>query len=284
MRERLSTGDRGNFKEEGEVGMELLGIDIGGSGIKAAVVNAVTGELVTERLRVPSPAGFQPDEIIETTGDLIKEIGYQGAIGVGFPAVIMHGRVITPPTALAYPGWENVNLAKRISRICGCTVTVGNDADVACLAEMHFGAGKDQKGVVMVFTLGTGIGSALFLNGLIVPNMELGRLYLQEKRKTAEQWCSDRVRQEKKLSWADWGNRLNEYFKHIELLFWPDLIIIGGGVSKKHDMFLPHIQVRAKVLPAGFKNEAGIVGAAMAALDMQVPQPWELPGVGHVEG
>jgi polyphosphate glucokinase len=264
--------------------MELLGIDVGGSGIKAAVVNAATGELITERRRLPSPAGFQPDDVIEVVTVLIKEIGYQGPIGVGFPAVVMHGQIITPPTALAYSGWENINLAERISRVCGCTVTVGNDADVACLAEMHFGAGKDQKGVVMVFTLGTGIGSALFLNGQIVPNMELGRVYLQEKRKTAEQWCSDRVRQEEKLSWAEWGNRLNEYFKHIELLFWPDLIILGGGVSKKHDKFLSRIKVRARVLPAGFKNEAGIVGAAMAALDMRESQPWELPGAGHVEG
>lgn len=264
--------------------MELLGIDIGGSGIKCAVVNAKTGELVTERLRAPSPTGFQPDDVIEVVTGLIKETGYKGPIGVGFPAVVMHGQVITPPTALAYPGWENVNLAERIHQVCGCPVTVGNDADVACLAEMHFGAGKDQKGVVMVFTLGTGIGSALFLDGRMVPNLELGRVYLRESRRTAEQWCSDRVRQEKKLSWEEWGNRLNEYFHHIELLFWPDVIIIGGGVSKKYEKFLPQIKIRATVIPAGFKNEAGIVGAAMAALDMHEPQPWDLPGAGHSTG
>lgn len=246
--------------------MELLGIDIGGSGIKCAVVDANSGELISERLRAASPPGFQPDEVSEVIAALIKQTGYKGPIGVGFPAVVMRGRVVTPPTALAYPGWEGFDLAKRVSKICGCPVTVGNDADVACLAEMHFGAGKNQSGVVMVFTLGTGIGSALFLNGQMVPNMELGRIYLRENKKTAEQWCSDRVRQEKKLSWQEWGNRLNEYFNHIELLFWPDLIIIGGGVSKKHDKFLHRIKVRAKVVPAGFKNEAGIVGATMAAL------------------
>jgi polyphosphate glucokinase len=264
--------------------MELLGIDIGGSGIKCAVVNAKTGELVTERLRASSPVGFQPDDVVAVVGELIQETGYKGPIGVGFPAVVMHGQVMTPPTALAYPGWENVNLAERIHGLCGCPVTVGNDADVACLAEMHFGAGVDQKGVVMVFTIGTGIGSALFLNGHIVPNLELGRVFLRESRKTAEQWCSDRVRQEKNLSWEEWGNRLNEYFNHIELLFWPDLIIIGGGVSKKYEKFLPQIKVRARVLPAAFKNEAGIVGAAMAALDMNEPQPWDLPGAGHIAG
>lgn len=264
--------------------MELLGIDIGGSGIKCAVVNATTGELLTERLRAPSPVDFQPDAVLEIVDGLIKETGYKGPIGVGFPAVVMHGQVITPPTALAFPGWENINLAERINKICGCPVTVGNDADVACLAEMHFGAGRDQSGVVMVFTIGTGIGSALFLNGNIVPNLELGRVFLRESRRNAEQWCSDRVRQEKKLSWQEWGNRLNEYFNHIELLFWPDVIIIGGGVSKKPDKFMPYIKVRAKLLPAGFKNEAGIVGAAMAALDMHEPQPWDLPGAGHVAG
>jgi polyphosphate glucokinase len=264
--------------------MELLGIDIGGSGIKGAVVNAATGELVTERLRVPAPSSFQPDEVIAVVADLVKQFNYQGPIGVGFPAVVMRGRVMTPPTALAFPGWDDVNLAERISATTGHPTTVGNDADVACLAEMYFGAGKGQTGVVMVFTIGTGIGSALFLDGRIVPNFELGRLFLQDSMKTAEQWTSDRVREEKGLNWAEWGGRLNQYFSHIELLFWPDVIIIGGGVSKKHAKFFPYIDVRAKLLPAAFRNEAGIVGAAMAALDVHEPQAWDLPGAGHSEG
>lgn len=263
--------------------MELLGIDIGGSGIKGAIVNAATGELVTERRRAPSPADFQPDEVVAVAADLVKQFDYSGPIGVGFPAVVMRGTVITPPTALAYPGWDNVNLAERLSAATSCPVTVGNDADVACLAEMHFGAGRDQTGVVMVFTIGTGIGSALFINGQIVPNTEMGRVYLRDSKKTIEQLASDRVREEQDLSWKEWGERLNDYFKYIELLFWPDVIIIGGGVSKKHEKFFPHIQVRAKLLPAAFRNDAGIVGAAMAALDIHDPQPWELPGVGHSE-
>ncbi|WP_374689840.1 polyphosphate--glucose phosphotransferase [Promineifilum sp.] len=264
--------------------MELLGIDIGGSGIKGAIVNATTGELVTERLRLPSPPTFQPDEVVATVADLVKQFNYEGPIGVGFPAVVMHGRVMTPPTALAFPGWDDVNLAERISAATGHPTTVGNDADVACLAEMYFGAGKGQSGVVMVFTIGTGIGSALFLDGRIVPNFELGRVFLQDSKKTAEQWTSDRVREEKGLSWEEWGGRLNLYFKHIELLFWPDVIIIGGGVSKKHAKFFPYINVRAQLLPAAFRNEAGIVGAAMAALDVHEPQAWDLPGAGHSEG
>jgi polyphosphate glucokinase len=261
--------------------MELLGIDIGGSGIKGAIVNAATGEMVTERLRAPSPSSFQPDDVVAVVADLVKQFGYKGPIGVGFPAVVIQGIVITPPTALAFPNWVDVNLVERISQATGCPTTAGNDADVACLAEMYFGAGKGLGGVVMVFTIGTGIGSALFVNGHIVPNTEMGRLYLRESKKTAEQLMSDRIREEQKLNWKEWGQRLNDYFNQIELLFWPDAIIIGGGVSKKHEKFFPHIKVRAKLLPAAFRNEAGIVGAAMAALDRQAEQPWELPGVGH---
>jgi polyphosphate glucokinase len=261
--------------------MELLGIDIGGSGIKGAIVNAVTGELVTERLRAPSPSSFQPDDVVAVVADLVKQFGYRGPIGVGFPAVVIHGIVVTPPTALAFPNWVDVNLVERISKATGCPTTAGNDADVACLAEMYFGAGKGLGGVVMVFTIGTGIGSALFVNGHIVPNTEMGRLYLRDSKKTAEQLMSDRIREEQGLNWNEWGQRLNDYFTQIELLFWPDAIIIGGGVSKKHEKFFPYIKVRAKLLPAAFRNEAGIVGAAMAALDRQSEQPWELPGAGH---
>ncbi len=261
--------------------MELLGIDIGGSGIKGAVVNAATGELVTERLRLPAPPEFQPEAVIAIVAELVNQFNYSGPIGVGFPAVVMRGEVMTPPTALAFPGWAGVNLAERIHAATGQPTTVGNDADVACLAEMYFGAGKGEQGVVMVFTIGTGIGSALFIDGRLVPNFELGRVYLRDSKKTAEQWTSDRVRELDGLGWKEWGARLNAYFQHIELLFWPDVIIVGGGVSKKHEKFFPQIQVRAKLLPAAFRNEAGIVGAAMAALDMHSPQPWDLPGSGH---
>jgi len=263
--------------------MELLGIDIGGSGIKGAIVNATTGELVTERQRIPAPSSFKPNEVVKVVGQLVKQFDYSGPIGVGFPAVVMHGTVMTPPTALAFPGWSKVNLAERLSEATGCPATVGNDADVACLAEMYFGAGKGQSGVVMVFTIGTGIGSALFIDGKVVPNTEFGRVYLRDSKKTIEQIASDRVREEQKLGWKEWGERLNDYFNYIELLFWPDVIIIGGGVSKKHDKFFPYIKVKAKLLPAAFRNEAGIVGAAMAALDVHDPQPWELPGVGYSE-
>lgn len=264
--------------------MEILGIDIGGSGIKGAIVNTVTGELVTERRRIPAPASFKPDEVVKVAAHLVEQFDYSGPIGVGFPSVVMHGTVITPPTALAYPGWDKVNVADRLSQATGCPVTVGNDADVACRAEMHFGAGRGQSGVVMVFTIGTGIGSAIFIDGQIVPNTELGRVFLRDSKKTIEQMASDRVREEQKIDWEAWGKTLNDYFNYIELLFWPDAIIIGGGVSKKHKKFFPYIKVKAKLLPAAFRNEAGIVGAAMTAFSACNPPPQESPGVASAAG
>lgn len=246
--------------------MEILGIDVGGSGIKGALVNTETGELASKRLRVPTPSTFQPSDIIESVAELVQQLDYQGPIGVGFPAVVVEGTVMTPPTALAFTGWENYPVAEKIGQVTGSPTTVLNDADAAGLAEMNFGAGRGEKGVVMIFTLGTGIGSVLFVNGRMVPNLELGRVYLRNHKKTAEYQAADRVRKKKDLSWKQWGKRLNTYFNHIEILFSPQLIIIGGGVSKKHKKFLHHIKVRARVVPATLRNQAGIVGAAMATI------------------
>ncbi len=231
---------------------------------------------MTERLRVAAPPRFQPDEVIDAILELRKQFRYDGPMGVGFPAVVAHGIVMTPPTALAYPGWDDYNLAKKLSKAAKCETTVINDADAACLAEMEFGAGQNEKGVVMVFTFGTGIGSGIFLDSHLMPNSELGRLYMRNSKKTAEQAFSDRARQARKLSWQEWGKKLNDYFHHIELLFSPELIIIGGGVSKKHEKFVPYIKTRARVVPAAFRNEAGIVGAAMAAVAANTAEPWPL--------
>ncbi|MFQ5399016.1 MAG: polyphosphate--glucose phosphotransferase [Anaerolineae bacterium] len=246
--------------------MVILGIDIGGTGIKGALVDCETGRLAGERLRLPTPAGFQPDEVIATITELIRHFDYDGPVGAGFPAVVIDGRVMTPPTSLSVKGWEAYPVAERISRAAGRRVTVMNDADVAGLAEMRFGAGRGQMGVVMVFTLGTGIGSVLFVDGVMVPNLELGRLYLRNRRKVVEYQAAERARKEKKLSWKAWGKNLNKYFNHIERIFSPRLIIIGGGVSKKHEKFLPYIHVRAGVVPAALRNKAGIIGAALAAV------------------
>jgi polyphosphate glucokinase len=256
--------------------MEVMGVDVGGSGIKAALVDTKSGELVTERLRVSAPRSFQPDKVIAAILDLRKQLRYDGPMGVGFPAVVAHGTVMTPPTALAFPGWDDYRLRDELAAAAGCPTTVINDADAACLAEMEFGAGQGEMGMVMVFTFGTGIGSGMFLDGHLLPNSELGRLYMRHSKKTAEQAFSDRARQANKLSWQEWGKKLNDYFHHIELLFSPELIIIGGGVSKKHEKYIPYIKTRARVIPAAFRNEAGIVGAAMAVVDAHKSEPWPL--------
>jgi polyphosphate glucokinase len=247
--------------------MNILGIDVGGSGIKGALVDTETGKFASDRLRIDTPEDFRPDDVLATIRQMVAEFEYQGPLGIGFPAVVMEGVVVTPPTSLAFPGWENLDVARRLETETGCPTAVLNDADAAGYAEMRFGNGRNQHGVVMVFTLGTGIGSALFMNGRLVPNLELGRVYLRGKKRGAEHHAAERVRDEQDLPWKEWGQRLNNYFNHVELLFWPRLMIIGGGVSKKHKKFLKHIHVRAELLPARLRNRAGIVGAAMAALE-----------------
>jgi polyphosphate glucokinase len=253
--------------------MEVLGIDIGGSGIKGALVNTQTGELVTDRMRIPTPQPAKPGAVIATIRKIVAYFGYQGPLGVGYPGVVIDG--VTKTAANVDDGWINFPAAAALSEAAGCPATIGNDADVAGMAEMYHGAGRGHKGVVMVFTLGTGIGSAVFVNGRIIPNLELGHLYLRGHKKDVEQYASDRARTEQKLSWSAWGDRLNSYFQYIDFLFSPQLIIIGGGVSKKHKKFLKYIKVNAEVVPAELRNEAGIVGAAMTAVmtDNTLPAP-----------
>ncbi|MBX3058630.1 MAG: ROK family protein [Anaerolineae bacterium] len=244
--------------------MIAMGIDIGGSGIKGALVNTETGELVSERIRIDTPNPATPEACIQVIRQITKTLNYEGPMGVGIPGIAIQGVLYS--AANIDKGWIGFNAQEAIARETGCKAVVHNDADVAALAEHHFGAGHNQKGVVMMFTLGTGIGSALFLDGRLVPNMELGHLYLRSMKVDAEGYTSDRIRTEKKLKWQQWGERLNVYFQHIEFLFSPELIIIGGGVSKKHDKFFPYIQTRARLVPAELRNEAGIVGAAVTAV------------------
>lgn len=244
--------------------MQILGIDIGGSGVKGAVVDAATGELVTGRMRIPTPQPATPDDVIGVIAKIVKHFDYLGPLGVGYPGVVVDG--VTKTAANMDNGWIGLDAADAIASATGCMVTIRNDADTAGVAEMAFGAGKDRRGVVMIFTLGTGIGSAMFVNGQIVPNLELGHLYLRNMQVDVEDYTSDRIRGEEKLSWKRWGGRLNEYFQFIEFLFSPQVIIIGGGVSKKHEKFFKYIHTTAELLPAALRNEAGIVGAAMAAV------------------
>lgn len=241
--------------------MEILGIDIGGTGIKGAVVNTETGEMVTERYRLPTPEKARPEEVAATVKELVTHFDYHGPVGAGFPAVVQKGVVRT--AANIHKTWVGLDAAALFSEATGCPFYVVNDADAAGLAEMSFGAGRGQMGVVMMITIGTGIGTALFIDGILVPNTELG--HIEIRGKDAESRSSDAARQRKELSWQAWAKRLNEHLERLENLFWPDLFILGGGVSKSADKFVPYFNLRTRVVIAQLLNQAGIVGAALYA-------------------
>lgn len=241
--------------------MEILGIDIGGSGIKGAPVNTKTGMLIVDRFRIKTPVGGEPEDVARVVTELVRHFEWNGRVGIGIPAPIKHG--ILKMAANISPAWVGVNADAFLTQATGCDVTVGNDADVAGLAEMTFGAGKGQAGTVILITLGTGIGSAVFHQGLLLPNTEFGHLEIDGL--DAESKASDAARQRENLPWKKYARRLNRYLLEMEKLFWPDLFIIGGGISKEHEKFLPFLTVEAAVVPAQFLNEAGIVGAALAA-------------------
>ncbi len=247
--------------------MKILGIDIGGSGIKGALVNTDDGELLTDRYRLPTPNSAKPDPMAAAAAEIVRHFDWQGPVGCGFPAVVKEGVVCT--AANVSKQWIGVNANQLIQEATHCPAMVINDADAAGLAEMRFGAGRDQHGVVLVVTLGTGIGTALFSAGQLVPNTELG--HLEIRGVDAEELASDAARQRQDMSWEKWSKRVDLYLNTLERLLWPDLIIVGGGVSKKDEKFLPLLTLRTKVVPAEMRNEAGIVGAALGAV--QGPSP-----------
>jgi len=241
-----------------------LGIDIGGSGIKGAPVDLATGKLLAERFRIDTPQPATPKAVAETVGRVAANFTWSGPVGVTFPGVVTHGIVHT--AANMDPGWVGIDAAKLFAPLLDLDqheqVQVLNDADAAGLAEIAHGAGRGQDGVVLLLTFGTGIGSALFLDGRLVPNTELG--HLEIRGKDAEDRASAKVKEDKDLSWGKWAGRVDEYLNHVEALFSPDLVIIGGGVSKNPDKFLPMLDLRARVVAATLANAAGIVGAALA--------------------
>jgi polyphosphate glucokinase len=241
--------------------MEILGIDIGGSGIKGAPVDIKKGVLAAERHRIPTPQPSTPDAVGDTVAELVEYFRWKGPIGCTFPAVIKKGIVLT--AANVDKAWVDTNGKKLLRKKTGCPVLLINDADGAGMAEMRFGAGKGQQGVVFVLTLGTGIGSAIFVDGTLMPNTELG--HMEMKGMDSEHYAADVIRKREKLDWDEWAQRVNEYLNVLEALFSPDLFILGGGVSKKHQKFLPSLQTQARVVPAQLLNDAGIVGAAWAA-------------------
>lgn len=247
--------------------MLALGIDIGGSGIKGAPVDTVTGEPTAERFRLETPRPAAPKAVAEVVGEVAAHFDWTGPVGVTFPGVVLRGTIRTAANMDPESEWIGVDAVSLFGQALrsaeGKPPHILNDADAAGVAEMAHGVGRGRGGVVLMLTFGTGIGSALFLDGALVPNTELG--HLQLRGKDAEQRASARIRDEKELSWEKWAERVQEYLTHVEALFSPELITVGGGVSKHADKFLPDLKTHAEIVAAQLANNAGIVGAAMAA-------------------
>jgi len=243
--------------------MTILGIDIGGTGIKGAPVDTETGELLAERFRIPTPQPALPNAVADVVEQVAAHFNYRGPAGITFPGVVKEGVIYT--AANVDHAWIGTNGGELFSQHVGGPAFVVNDADAAGIAEMRFGAGRDRKGVVIMITLGTGIGSAIFLDGKLLPNSEFG--HLQIRGRDAEKRASEKVREDKKLSWKKWAKRLSEFLNQLEKLFSPDLFIIGGGISKKAEKFFPLLETKTEVIvvPAEMRNEAGIIGAAYLA-------------------
>jgi polyphosphate glucokinase len=244
-----------------DAGGRSIGVDIGGTGIKGAVVDVGAGETATERVRIPTPQPATPDRVAEVVVEVLDQIGHPGPVGATMPSVVLDG-VIHTASNIDH-AWLGVDAAALFANATGRPVGVVNDADAAGIAEVRYGAGRGSHGVVIVITLGTGIGSAVFVDGELVPNTELGHLPLHGD--DAEDWAAESIRESDDLSWKSWAHRVERYLALVERLLWPQLIILGGGVSKKSDKFLPHIKIRTEVVPAQLHNDAGIVGAALFA-------------------
>ena len=242
--------------------MEILGIDVGGTGIKAAIVTVETGALSAEKKRIPTPRPATPEAIAKVIQKIVKHFNWEGPVGVGFPTPLKHGKCMSGGNL--HEEWKDVKVAELFKNATGNEFTVVNDADAAGIAEINFGAGKNKKGVVIMITLGTGIGSAIFLDGKLLPNTEFGHLY-NRHGDSFERYTADSARKREKLSQKKWGKRLHKYFDHLNFIMSPDLIIIGGGASKRVHKFIHKIQIDTPIAPAEAENEAGIIGAAMAA-------------------
>ncbi|PRX92359.1 polyphosphate--glucose phosphotransferase [Allonocardiopsis opalescens] len=244
-----------------------IGVDIGGSGIKGAAVDLAAGAFDGERVRIETPDPSTPEAVVAVVAEIVAELAArdprdaEGPVGVTFPAVITHG--VARTAANVDESWIGADVARLVGEATGRPVHAVNDADAAGVAEAHYGAAREADGVVLVATLGTGIGSALIVDGVLVPNTELGHLEIDGH--DAERRASDGARKREDLSWEHWARRLQRYFGTVEDLLWPDLIVVGGGVSKRHEHFLPLLHLRAPIVPAQLRNDAGIIGAALLA-------------------
>lgn len=247
---------------------KILGIDIGGSGVKGAIVDVSRGEFVGERLRIPTPATHTPAAILDCIGSIISAFNYSGKIGCGFPGVI-RSQIIETAANIGGKNFIGVNLAEMIGLNYGCEAWLLNDADAAGMAEMRYGAGKGVNGVVAVLTVGTGIGVSMFVGGRLVPNLEFGHLKMREKKTgrniDAEKLYSDAARKRVDMLWKTWASGFSKFLKYFHSLTRPDLIIIGGGVASKSDKFLKYLEVDCDIKIAQLQNRAGIIGAAYCA-------------------
>jgi len=239
----------------------LLGVDVGGSGIKGALVDSAKGVLVSDRIRLDTPTPATPEAVGETFRELIQFLGWKKNIGVGFPSIIKKGKAYS--AANIDKEWNGLHVRKFLEKVTRLPVSVINDADAAGLAEMTYGYGKGLKGVVLLITIGSGLGSALFLDGKLLPNTEFGHVRMHGM--IAEHYASSRIRKEENLSMEEWGKRFDEYLNYMNLLVNPDHIFLGGGISKHFDTFSPYLQLRDKVRAAKLRNNAGIIGAACFA-------------------
>ncbi len=248
--------------------MHVLGLDIGGTGIKGAPVDIATGQLLRAVIRHDTPDPATPQAILATAAAIVDELGWDGPIGCGFPAVVQRGIVRTASNI--DQRWLNVDVNERFSTHFQRPIHVINDADAAGLAEIRFGGGRDTNGLVLMVTLGTGIGTALFNAGQLVPNLELGQVMVRGK--PGHERAAASVRDSEDRSWEGWAEGVELFLKTIETMLWPNLIIIGGGVSSQYDEFLSHVNISTKLVPAQLRNEAGIIGAALTArIDQQDP-------------
>ena len=246
----------------------MLGIDVGGSGIKGGIVDLDQGELITERHRIATPQPATPKAVAGVTRQLVDHFNWTGKVGVAIPSIVRHGVVFS--AANVDKSWMGENAVKRFSKALERPVRVLNDADAAGLAELHYGHARDYAdGVVILLTLGTGIGSAIFVEGELLPNTELG--HLEFHGSDAEHYASAKAREDGKLSWKAWAKRVNEYLDHLEFLFSPDVFIIGGGVSRRSELFFPYLKTSAHIIAADLENRAGVVGAAWYASQGEGP-------------
>jgi len=242
--------------------MEILGLDIGGSGIKGAIVDTDAGALLTPRHRIETPQPATPKAVIATANEVITFFNWTGPVGCGFPATIVNEVVMTASNI--DNSWIGLNATDEIKKQTGCPAHLINDVDAAGLAEVIYGAGKGVKGSVLMVAAGTGIGTALFYDGRLFPNTELGHLRLKSGE-ISEKYAANSIREEKDLSWEEWADRLNKYLNMLDDLFWPELIIFGGGISKYHEEFFKYLKIRPRIVPAKMKNQAGMIGAAIHA-------------------